>query len=95
MRLGFPFLAVAALALAACATAPTYAPASGLGRPGYSEQRIESDRFRVVFRSQAAADPGLIEALALRRAAEITVETGYDHFIVDRREVDRGQRSGP
>lgn len=83
-----------ALALAACATPSVYAPATGPGRPGYSELKIENDRYRVTYRNAgseaAAAD------YALLRAAELTLQQGYDWFVVDNRTTDQsGQGSGP
>lgn len=84
------------LALSACATTPFYAPASGPGRPGYSDQRIEQDRFRVTYRADGAADARLVENYALLRAGQVTLNAGYDWFIVDRRNLDRGSSySGP
>lgn len=82
------------LALAACATPAVYAPAARPGAPGYSELKIEADRYRVTYadapNEAAAAD------YALLRAAEITLAQGYDWFIVDNRATDReGQAGGP
>jgi len=83
-----------ALALAACATPAVYAPAAGPGRPGYSELRIENDRYRVTFRD--AANEAAAADYALLRAAELTLAQGYDWFVVDNRSTDRsGQSSGP
>ncbi|NWG52189.1 MAG: hypothetical protein HXY28_00565 [Hydrogenophilaceae bacterium] len=90
------FLAALTLALAACATTPFYAPATGPGRPGYSELQIERDRYRVTFRADGAADARLVENYALLRAGQVTLRAGYDWFIVDRRSLDRGgSYSGP
>ncbi|MCW5725435.1 MAG: hypothetical protein KIS81_10845 [Maricaulaceae bacterium] len=76
-------------ALAACASPPRapYQPAAQ-SQPGYSEMRIESNRWRVSY--QAAGDPGLaaVEGLALRRAAELTLQNGDDWFIVASRRTD-------
>lgn len=81
MRCLLPILL--ALSLAACAGgAPTrYAPADGSGR-GWSEMKIESDRFRIRF--AAGGDTSFREAedYALRRAAEITLREGGDWFLV-------------
>lgn len=88
--------ALAALALAACASAPVYAPAAAPGRPGYSDLRIEQDRYRVAYRADGAADAALIQNYALLRAGQVTLDAGYDWFIVDNRTLDRGGGySGP
>ena len=88
---------VASLALAgllsACATATPYQPnipgqsVSG----GYSEQRIEANRFRVNYTGNSLTSRETVEGYLLFRAAELTVQEGYDWFaIVDRNtETDR------
>jgi hypothetical protein len=79
-------IAVAA-GLAACETATPYQPnvpgqkASG----GYSEVRVEPDRFRVTFAGNSLTSRPTVEAYLLYRSAELTVEQGYDWFnLVDR-----------
>ena len=74
---------VLATALAACATPTPYAPAIRVGGPGYMQTQIETDRFRVAFRGLGEA--ATLETLALRRAAELTLEQRRDWFIVDAR----------
>jgi hypothetical protein len=70
----------AALFAAACASGPTvYAPANG-GNRGYSERQIETDRFRIRFDGGADVSFRELEDLALRRAAELTLERGGDWF---------------
>jgi len=76
---------VAALGLAfvltACATSTPYQAAQGNGF-GYADQRIEKDRYRVTFRGNSSTARETVENFLLFRAAEITLEQGYDHFIV-------------
>ncbi len=87
-------LAIAAvLALSACATAPTYAPATRQGGPGFSETQIEANRYFVTYRAPSASDQSLVHDFALRRAADITLERGREWFWVDRRSFD-GQSYG-
>lgn len=83
-------LGFAVAALSACAAAPVYQPAFG-GKPGYSEVRIEQDRYRVSYRGPAGADPALIEDFALLRAADVTQAQGFEWFIVDSRRVEGGR----
>lgn len=81
------FLA-ASVFLAACASAPSYAPAPTQGAAGYSETPIESDRYFVTYRAPGAADAALLQDYALLRAAELTLQHGRDWFWVDRRNLD-------
>lgn len=81
--------------LAACATATPYQPnipgqqVSG----GFSELRLEPDRFRVSFAGNSLTSRETVEGYLLYRAAELTVQQGYDWFeIVDRR-TDRETRT--
>lgn len=86
-----PLAASAALAvLAACATPTPYAPLSGAAY-GYSEQTIEPDRVRLSFRGNSLTNRDVVESYLLYRAAEVTLERGFDHFIAVTRdtEVDR------
>ena len=71
-----------AATLAACATATPYGPAELGGGYGFSEQRIEENRFRVTFRGNSLTNRETVENALLFRAAELPVEQGFDHFIV-------------
>jgi len=78
------FVIAAALALSACATNPTYAPATAQGGAGYSERQIESGRYFVSYRSGTSAETALLHDYALLRAAELTLENNREWFWVDR-----------
>jgi hypothetical protein len=78
--------AACALSLTACASLAPYGPQRGPGGQGFSEQRIESDRYRVTYNGVGA--PGPVADLALLRAAELTLEQGYDWFEVTQRYID-------
>lgn len=83
MRLMSRCVSLAALAvLSACATATVYRPAATEGGLGYSETALEDRRFRVNFRSGSDVSAVQAHDLALRRAAELTLERGYDWFEV-------------
>ncbi len=84
--------AVSALSLAACATPTPYQPASGGGYGGYSEQRLESDRYRVTFAGNSVTSREQVEMSLLLRAAELTVQDGYDWFATVNRATDRDTR---
>jgi hypothetical protein len=86
---------LAALTLAACATAigTAYGPADSKGY-GFTETRIEQDRYRIAFAGDGATDPQTVEDFALLRAAEIAKANGYDWFRVVARNVDVEQKGG-
>lgn len=90
---------VAALALtaglAACATPTPYQPnirgqaVSG----GFSEMRLEGDRWRVNFAGNTLTDRETVEGYLLFRAAELTRDQGYDWFEIVDRETNRDRRT--
>jgi hypothetical protein len=94
-RLVLPAFA-AALALSACATAPTlYQPAGGPTAVGFSEYRIEPGRYRVFFRGGPGAPPAQVSDYALLRAADLALAEGYDWFrVADRRVEGLGAPNG-
>ncbi|HEV2082359.1 MAG TPA: hypothetical protein VGR32_07875 [Brevundimonas sp.] len=83
---------VAALALGACATSTAYGPAEPGGRYGYSEQRIQNDRYRVTFAGNSITSRDMVEMSLLLRSAELTVQSGYDWFSTVERATDRDTR---
>jgi len=68
--------------LAACETATPYQPlhAGGQTSGGYSEIKIESNRWRVIFRGNDATSRETVETYLLYRAADLTVAQGFDWF---------------
>ena len=85
-RLTLLTLAASALALSACASLAPYGPQMGPNGQGYAEQRIESNRWRVTYRGVGA--PGPVADMALLRAADLTVQNGFDWFEVTQRWTD-------
>lgn len=85
-RLSMLAVAASALALTACASLAPYGPSMGASGQGFSEQRIESDRYRVTYRGVGA--PGPVADRALLRAAQLTTGEGYDWFEVTQRYID-------
>lgn len=87
--------AVLVATLGACATATPYQPnirgqaTSG----GFSEVRLEADRFRVNFSGNSLTSRETVEGYLLYRAAELTVAQGYDWFAVVDRQTDRNART--
>lgn len=85
-RLTFSLIAVSALALSACASLAPYGPQQAERGQGFSEQRIESNRFRVTYNGVGAIGP--VADRALFRAAQLTVDQGYEWFEVTQRWID-------
>lgn len=79
-RLAIALTGLSALALSACASLAPYGAQQGPSGQGYSEQRIESNRYRVSYNGVGAA--GRVADWALVRAADLTTEQGYDWFEV-------------
>jgi hypothetical protein len=71
-------LAVSLSLLVGCATA--YQP-SGLGG-GFTDSQIDANTFRVAFRGNGYTPRETVENYLLLRCAELTVERGFDHFVV-------------
>lgn len=84
-----------AVALAACAAVgpTTYGPADSKGF-GYEESRIESSRYRIIYRGSGGMPPEQVEDFALKRAAEIAVANNYDWFRVIARDLTGEERGG-
>ncbi|WDI31680.1 hypothetical protein PUV54_00570 [Hyphococcus flavus] len=85
----------AILFVSGCATVgpAAYGPADSDGF-GYEETRIESDRYRIVYRGSGGMSPELVEDYALLRAAELALANGYDWFRIVGRDVAGEQRGG-
>lgn len=85
-----------ALLLSACASQPLYSPASRSGGPGYSETQLTEDRYRVSFVGQSRTPRDKVQNYALLRAAELTLDQGYDWFTVtDRTLLGDGRENEP
>jgi hypothetical protein len=86
-------LLTAALGLAACATPlPSYRAADRDGAIGWSEQSLEPNRWRVSFQGGNRDDLEEVEDAVLLRAAELTLDKGFDHFVLSDRKTDARTR---
>ena len=87
-------LALAA-GLTACETATPYQPlaAGTQANGGFSDQRLEADRFRVTFQGNTLTSRETVETYLLYRAAELTLAQGADWFEMADRHTDRDQRT--
>jgi len=81
--------------LAACETATPYQPnVHGQGASGgYSETRVEPDRWRVSFAGNSMTKRETVEGYLLFRAAELTQQNGYDWFSIVDRHTERDART--
>ena len=95
-----PVLAAAAVlvlatGLSACITPTPYQPLAhgraALG--GYSELKIEPDRWRVTFAGNAVTKRESVEGYLLYRAAELTLQNGDDWFSMVDRQTDHNART--
>jgi len=71
--------ATALLCLTGCAT--NYQSASFWGN-GYTSYRIAEDTHSITFRGNQYTTKERAEQFAMLRAAELTLESGYTHFLV-------------
>lgn len=84
-------LTVLALALGGCATTSTpYQPVSSANRVagGYSEVRLAQDRYSVTFVGNTLTSREQVETYLLYRAAELTVQQGFDWFVIQDRQLE-------
>lgn len=87
---GLGALLAAGLLLSACATVTPYQPLSE--GEGYAEQRIESTRYRVSFAGNSITPRETVENYLLFRAAELTLQQGYDYFVLTGGDTDSQTR---
>ncbi len=93
-RISFSRDAIAALLLtgllAGCATATPYQPIDN--GYGYDEQRIEQNRYRIRFSGNARTPKQTVENYLLFRAAELTLQAGFDYFVFASEGTDANTR---
>ena len=80
---------ITALALTACAGATKYKPAANDSDFGYSQQKLQENRYRVTFAGNSKTDRETVQNYLLYRAAELTLEQGGDYFVVGNRDTER------
>jgi hypothetical protein len=90
-----PLTAAALLMLSSCAISTPYQPETAGQRihGGYSEQRLSENRFKVTFDGNTLTSRERVEGYMLYRAAELTVQNGYDWFRVVDRLTERDRRT--
>lgn len=84
---------VAAALLTACATATPYQPLGYPGeRGGYTNQQIDGTHWRVSFIGNTLTSRQQVETYLMYRAAELTLQQGYQCFTVVNRDTHRDTR---
>ena len=84
-----------AAGLSACATATPYQPATYTARGpqnGFFEAPLEQNRWRIGFAGNTVTSRQQVEDSLLLRAAELTIQQGFDHFIAVNRATERDVR---
>jgi hypothetical protein len=80
------------LPLLGCATPTPYAPRAPGERTGYIDRQLAPNRWRVTFTGNSATPREQVEDNLLRRAAEVSLAAGYDHFMFDMRDTAANNR---
>jgi hypothetical protein len=79
---------LAFLALAACAQqSPYFGPKQPGESVGYTDTRLGQNRYRVTYSGNSATDRETVENFLLVRAAQVTLASGYSHFLFDTRDT--------
>ncbi len=75
------------MVLAGCETGPVYHPSEAAGSPGYSDQQLAANRYRVTFTGTSTTRREVVENYLLLRSAEVTLKAGYHYFAFDTRDT--------
>ena len=75
--------------LTSCAT--PYQPKGLSG--GYSQVQLDNNSARVQFKGNGYTSRERVEVFVLYRCAELTVERGYDYFVIDKQDTENRQQS--
>ena len=84
-------LVLGVIGISGCAT--VYKPYGLTG--GYSDVQYDANTFRVEFRGNGYTPRETVEAYLLYRCAELTVQAGYDYFVMFDADTEALQRSVP
>ncbi len=84
-----------AFGLSACETATPYQPLQHgtAAAGGFSDQRLDADHMRVSFQGNTLTSRATVESYLLYRAAELTVQQGFDWFETVERHTDGDKRT--
>jgi hypothetical protein len=71
----------AALGIAGC-TIPYQKMGGLLSAHGYEDLKLGDDTYRITYKGAARADQESVDLYALYRCAELTLEQGYEYFVI-------------
>jgi len=74
--------AAAAALVTGCASQSGYAARGPHSQTGYAETQLEQNRLRVSYNGDTRMSLETVETYLLYRAAEATLERGFDYFVV-------------
>jgi hypothetical protein len=80
--------ALGILMLAACAAPTPYAPQQPGGYTGYTDQRLDHNRYRITFTGNSVTRRETVEDYLLLRSAEVTLQSGFRYFVFDTRDTE-------
>jgi hypothetical protein len=68
--------------LCACLSPTSYHAAKDRYDEGYFEEQLPDGRYKIQYRGNAVTTKDTVERSLIYRAAELTLEEGYDYFVV-------------
>ncbi len=80
--------ALGLLVLAGCTSPTPYAPREPGGYTGYTDQRLDENRYRVTFTGNSVTRRETVEDYLLLRSAEVTLQSGFRYFVFDTRDTE-------
>ncbi len=93
MRTKILLAVLASAFLAACSSSTAYQPAEKRGAYGYTETELGKDRYRITFTGNSVTDKETVNDYAMLRAAELTLQQGYDWFQLVNRDSEAKSRN--
>jgi hypothetical protein len=82
-------LLLAASLATACASGIEYQPRTPGSSVGYTDLQLSPNRYRVAFSGNYTTSRDDVELYLFRRAAEVTLQNGYTHFVIQMRDTER------
>ena len=87
-RLIFAAAALAWLAVSACAPEqPYFGPRDADHATGYTDEKLDQNRFRVTYSGSSATNRETVENFLLLRSAQVTQQAGAAFFMFDMRDT--------
>ena len=84
------------LFLVACASRPIYSPAPKSGSVGYYDSKLTEDRYRITFIGYPSTTGDEVQNYVLLRAAELTLQNGFDWFkVINRTLTEKTSNNEP